>query len=186
MCFSNSVPLLATNNLVLAAYGNVVSNISLFFLIYYSFKVQLIATDKFLKNNIASLNILLFVVAIISIGFQINYLNIPEISLLDISWNLNGITMTLLTSTIFIFGTYWAWVFGGIAHILRDPFLKKRMYMISANGLGLGFSGLFLFQSNMSYTIIGILLLFITALANGIVFFTPEHSKNSKSELATV
>ncbi|MFA6463824.1 MAG: hypothetical protein WCV55_02360 [Candidatus Paceibacterota bacterium] len=179
--------MLATNNLQLAAYGNVISNLFLFFLIYTCFKVQLIATDKFLKNNVNSLNIILLVIAIISIGFQLIYLNIPTISVLGIIWNLNSITSILLTLTTFIYGIYWGVIFGEIASILRDPFLKRRMYMVSTNGILLGISGLFLFQNNVNYSILGISLLFLTGIASSIVFSIPEHSKKStKNDLASI
>ena len=185
ICFFNSVPLLATNDLRIAAYGNVVSNIFLYCLVFTCFKVQMMATDKFFKNNVTSLNIILLIIAIISTGFQLTYLSEPKISLLSIVWNLNSITSTLLLLTTFIYGIYWGIVFGKIAHILRDPFLKRRMYMIAVNGVLFGLSGLFLFQNAMYLTAIGIFSLLLAAIASCIVFLIPEHQNKTSNDLAT-
>ncbi|MEI8337863.1 MAG: hypothetical protein WCF92_01800 [bacterium] len=114
------------------------------------------------------------------------YLNIPVISLFSIIWDLNPITSILLTCTTFTYGIYWGYIFGKIAYILRDSFLKRRMYMISANGFLLGIAGLFLFQNNVNYTAAGIILLFGTALASSIIFLIPEHSKKTNENLAAV
>ncbi len=185
ICFSNSVPLLATDNLWLAAYGNVLSNIFLYCLIFSCFKVQLISSDRFFKNNVNSLKIVLLFVAITSTTFQLTYFSYPSISTLGVIWNLNEVTSALLSLTTFVYGLYWGMVFGKIAYILRDQYLKRRMKMISANGIMLGLSGLFIFQDNIYLTIVGILLLLVAAISTGVVFLIPENSEISKKKLST-
>ncbi len=186
VCFFDSVPLLATGNLNFAAYGNVISNIFLYCLIFACFRVQLISTDRFFKNNVSLLNIILFLVALISTSFQLIYLDPPKISMLGLTWNLNSITSILIILTTLVYGTYWAIVFGKIAIILRDVFLKRRMYMISANGLLLGLASLFLFQDDMNMTIIGLVMLFVAVISSCIIFLIPEHPKQPVGNLATV
>ena len=185
VCFFNSVPLLATNNLQIAAYGNVISNIFLYCLIFSCFRVQIVATDYFFKNNISLLNIGLFVISIISTAFQLIYLDPPKISFLGVAWSLNSITSMLLILTTFAYGIYWGIVFGKIAHILKETFLKRRMYMISINGILLGIAGLFLFQNDMNMTIIGIIMLLVSVISTCIIFLIPERSLKSASNPIT-
>lgn len=172
--FSNSVPALATNNLSLIAWGNVLANIALFCVIYTCFRVQLVVTDRFFKNNLSVFDLFLFIDALIAISMQIANLKAPTISHYGIIWNLNSVTLAMISLTGFLYGMYWSFLFGRIAYILKEKLLKRRMYMLSANGILMGTASLFLFQNNLEFSLIGAILLLTAGFVSIIVFRITE------------
>ncbi len=175
MCFFDSVPILSGMGLRVAAWGNVLSNISVFGIIVSCFRVQILVTDKFFKKHLLFFDMLTFIIAIIAVGFQIANLANPIVHTVGVIWNFNPVTSVLLSGSGFVYGMYWAWLFGRVAHLLKEIPLKKRMYMLCANGILDGIAALFGFSNNQINIIIGMTLVFIGILISMVVFTIPEN-----------
>ncbi len=186
-CFFNSIPLIIGLDFQIAAWSNVLANISFFGLIFSCFRVQLSVTDHFFKKNLKWFDLILFLDTAIAIGFQISTLQNPTLYPLGISWNLNNITIRMLSITGFLYGIYWSWLFGKVAHILLDPDLKRRMYIISFSGILDSTAATLLFSNNESLNMLGVCLFLIAAISRIIFFMIPkifEKKSSNNTQLA--
>lgn len=177
-CFFNSVPILINTTPEIQSWGNVFSIVSIFGILFWCFRVQLLVTDHFFKKHLLLFDVLLFLDALITIGLRIIFLKDPTIYSLSISWNVNIVSQTMFSITCFTYGLYWAWLFGRVARILRDKALKKKMYILCMNGLLQGTAAIFIFSNDTYQSLFGLSLIFIAALISILLYLTEDEQKH--------